>query len=381
MKKLLLIALLMLTVVFAAVACTEPTEPVDTTAAETDAETTAAADAETTAATGDETTAEAGDETTAATGDETTAEAGDETTAEETTAEETTAEETVDFDTYESDIMVWKPAGAMYHVYDILGTGDDMADYFELDYVTATGFGQGLGIGAYYHQDAPFGDFAWYVIQNSSAAMFKEMEKAYVYTVDMMLNDGDGALDNSGIFVRGSEDLYTGSWAGKTGDNQGFGGSGIYFNIEYIADNGIYFPTYLVITLKSDVQGEGGEMTFTETNIEIEVEDDCITIADDGETVSVVVGDELVATIAISGTKAYADYDIEEGVIASTATVTLADGTTQTIENVACAAGFGTLGIGSCTDDVDGDGSAGQFTFSSVKVNALSTYDVPEFAD
>ena len=379
MKKLLLIALLMLTVVFAAVACTEPTEPVDTTAAETDAETTAAADAETTAATDAETTAAADAETTAATGDETTAATGD-----ETTAEETTAEETVDFDTYESDIMVYKPAGAMFHVYDILGTGDDMADYFELDYVTANGFGQGLGIGAYYHQDAPFGDYAWYVIQNSSAAMFKEMEKAYVYTVDMMINDGEGAVENSGIFVRGSKDLYTGSWAGRTGDNQGFGGSGIYFNIEYtVEETGsfpIYWPTTLVITLKSDVQGEGNEMTFTETNIEIEVEDDCITIADDGETVSVIVGDELVATIAISGTKAYADYDIEEGVIASKAVVTLADGTTQTIENVACAAGFGTLGIGSCTDDVDGDGAAGQFTFSSVKVNALSTYDVPEFA-
>ena len=374
MKKLLLIALLMLTVVFAAVACTEPTEPVDTTAAETDAETTAAADAETTAATGDETTAATGDETTA---EETTAE---ETTAEETTAEETTAEETVDFDTYESDIMVWKPAGAIYHVYDILGTGDDLADYFELDPITTNGFGVGVGLGAYYHQDAPFGDYAWYVIQNSSVAMYKEMEKAYVYTVDMMINDGEGAVENSGIFVRGSEDLYTGSWAGRTGDNQGFGGSGIYFNIKYLADNGIYFPTHLVITLKSEVQGEGNEMTFTETNIEIEVEDDCITIADDGATVSVVVGDELVATIAISGTKAYADYDIEEGVIASTATVTLADGTTQTIENVACAAGFGTLGIGACTDDVDGDGAAGQFTFISVKVNALSTYDVPEFA-
>ena len=379
MKKLLLIALLMLTVVFAAVACTEPTEPADTTAAETDAETTAATDAETTAATGDETTAEAGDETTA---EETTAE---ETTAEETTAEETTAEETVDFDTYESDIMVWKPAGAIYHVYDILGTGDDLADYFELDYVTANGFGLGLGIGAYYHQDAPFGDYAWYVIQNSSAAMFKEMEKAYVYTVDMMLNDGNGSVDNSGIFVRGSEDLYTGSWAGQTGDNQGFGGSGIYFNVKYTVETtdsfAIYWPTTLVITLKSDVQGEGNEMTFTETNIEIEVEDDCITIADDGETVSVVVGDELVATIAISGTKAYADYDIEEGVIASTAVVTLADGTTQTIENVACAAGFGTLGIGARTDDGSSNNWGSQFTFSSVKVNALSTYDVPEFAD
>ena len=78
MKKLLLIALLMLTVVFVAVACTEPTEPADTTAAETTAE----AGDETTAEAGDETTAEAGDETTAEAGDETTAEAGDETTAE-----------------------------------------------------------------------------------------------------------------------------------------------------------------------------------------------------------------------------------------------------------------------------------------------------------
>ena len=84
MKKLLLIALLMLTVVFVAVACTEPTEPADTTAAETTAE----AGDETTAEAGDETTAEAGDETTAEAGDETTAEAGDETTV--ATGDETT---------------------------------------------------------------------------------------------------------------------------------------------------------------------------------------------------------------------------------------------------------------------------------------------------
>ena len=234
-----------------------------------------------------------------------------------------------------------------------------------------------MGIASYIHLGAPFGSYYWYVISDGEAALYREMKTAYTYTVDMQGQNGNGGLENSGIFVRGSEALYTGNWAGQTGDNQGFGGSGIYFNFKYTES---WAPTHLVITLKSDVQGEGNEMTFTETNIEIEVEDDCITIADDGETVSVIVGDELVATIAISGTKAYADYDIEEGVIASKAVVTLADGTTQTIENVACAAGFGTLGIGACTDDVDGDGSAGQFTFSSVKVNALSTYDVPEFA-
>ena len=93
------------------------------------------------------------------------------------------------------------------------------------------------------------------------------------------------------------------------------------------------------------------------------------------------IAEKLVATIAISGTKAYADYGIEEGVIASTAVVTLADGTTQTIENVACAAGFGTLGIGARTDDGSNNDWGSQFTWSSVKVNALSTYDVPEFAD
>ena len=100
MKKLLLIAILMLTIVFAAVACKDNTsKPADTTVEDgTTAEPTTTVAPETTAepettiteTTAEETTAE---ETTApeTTVEETTVE---ETTAEETTAEETTAEET-----------------------------------------------------------------------------------------------------------------------------------------------------------------------------------------------------------------------------------------------------------------------------------------------
>ena len=68
MKKLLLIALLMLTVVFVAVACTEPTEPADTTAAET---TVGETDGVTDAVTDDETDAVTDGETDAVTDGET----------------------------------------------------------------------------------------------------------------------------------------------------------------------------------------------------------------------------------------------------------------------------------------------------------------------
>ena len=274
------------------------------------------------------------------------------------------------FDVFESDPMAVKPADAIYHVYDILTTGDSIADYFAHDYIVANGFGIGLGVGAYYHQDAPFGSPVWYVIQNSAAALSKKMSRAYVYTVDIMIQDGGGALNNSGFFVRGSEALYTGSWAGQTGDNEGFGGSGIYFNVKQDAN---FAPTHLVITLKSDVQGEGNAMTFTETNIEIPVTSDRISVADDGDTLYVIADGTLLCTIDIVGTVAYADRGIEEGVIASKAVVTFVNGTTQTIENVACAADFGTLGIGARTVD------SKQFTWTYVSVDLLENYDIPKF--
>ena len=274
------------------------------------------------------------------------------------------------FDVFESDPMAVKPADAIYHVYDILTTGDSIADYFAHDYIVANGFGIGLGVGAYYHQDAPFGSPVWYVVQNSAAALSKKMSRAYVYTVDIMIQDGGGALNNSGFFVRGSEALYTGSWAGQTGDNEGFGGSGIYFNVKQDAN---FAPTHLVITLKSDVQGEGNAMTFTETNIEIPVTSDRISVADDGDTLYVIVDGTLLCTIDIVGTVAYADRGIEEGVIASKAVVTFVNGTTQTIENVACAADFGTLGIGARTVD------SKQFTWTYVSVDLLENYDIPKF--
>ena len=85
MKKLLLIALLMLTIVFAAVACKDNTsKPADTTVED-------GTTAEPTTTVAPETTAEPETTITETTAEETTVE---ETTVEETTVEETTAEET-----------------------------------------------------------------------------------------------------------------------------------------------------------------------------------------------------------------------------------------------------------------------------------------------
>ena len=273
--------------------------------------------------------------------------------------------------TFESDIMAYKPAGAVYHVYDIVSTGDDIARFFSVDVRQANGFGQGIGVGAYYNQDAPFGSYAWYFIHSSVAALSRKMEYAYAYTVDMMLNTDGASLHNSGFFVRGSEAMYSGSWAGATG-NSGFGGSGIYFNIKYnVYNQSQYIPTHLVMTLKSDVQGRGESMTFTETKYEFPVTVDRVTIADDGDTVYVMVDGELLCTIKIEGTKSYAG--IADGTIASTATIRFADGTSETIEDVSCAASFGTLGIGArCADGT-------QFTWTDVLVETIDSVTIPAF--
>ena len=136
MKKLLLIALLMLTIVFAAVACKDNTsKPADTTVEDgTTAEPTTTVAPETTAepettiteTTAPETTVE---ETTApeTTVEETTAEetTAEETTAEETTAEETTVEETTAEETEPETVVVPENATNV-----ALGAGVNASDAF-----------------------------------------------------------------------------------------------------------------------------------------------------------------------------------------------------------------------------------------------------------
>ena len=99
-----------------------------------------------------------------------------------------------------------------------------------------------------------------------------------------------------------------------------------------------------------------------------------LTLADDGNTVYVLVDGVLYATVALSGETTYEKITLPQNpdaTFAQTAVVTLADGTTETIENTLVASTLNAqIGIA-----VRG----GTIKFNSVKVEGFSAVEIPEF--
>ena len=96
-----------------------------------------------------------------------------------------------------------------------------------------------------------------------------------------------------------------------------------------------------------------------------------LIMADDGEVVSILVGGKTCATIALSGSTTYADINEVQpkNGFAASAVVTLADGTTETIEN--------TLIAESCECQVGVVVRGGHFKFDTLEVGAYSAVEVP----
>ena len=99
---------------------------------------------------------------------------------------------------------------------------------------------------------------------------------------------------------------------------------------------------------------------------------DELAMADDGKTVSILVDGKTIATIDLSGTVIYDDINevLPRNGFAATAVVTLADGTTETIEN--------TLIADSCNCQTGLVVRNGGFRFTDVEVGAYSAIEVPE---
>ena len=97
-----------------------------------------------------------------------------------------------------------------------------------------------------------------------------------------------------------------------------------------------------------------------------------LTMADDGEVVSILVNGKTYATIALSGSTTYADINevIPKNGFAASAVVTLADGKTETIEN--------TLIAETCECQVGVVVRGGHFKFDALKVGAYSAIEIPE---
>ncbi|MBQ4113508.1 MAG: hypothetical protein IJD38_11990 [Clostridia bacterium] len=112
----------------------------------------------------------------------------------------------------------------------------------------------------------------------------------------------------------------------------------------------------------------------------IPCEGTALTMADDGSTVYILVGDKLMATVALSGSITYADIKAENcsprNTFAASATIKLANGNEETIENTLIAdTPLSQIGISN-----RGNSAAGTFLFSSVEYGPFSAITIPEFA-
>ena len=92
-----------------------------------------------------------------------------------------------------------------------------------------------------------------------------------------------------------------------------------------------------------------------------------VTIADNGETIYVLLDGVLCATIELSGETTY-EKITSAGVFAQTVTVTMADGTTKTVENTLVASTYTQVALAT---------RGGDFRFTSVKVGTFSEVEIP----
>lgn len=100
-----------------------------------------------------------------------------------------------------------------------------------------------------------------------------------------------------------------------------------------------------------------------------------LTMADDGSVVSILVDGKTMATVAMNGSVTYGDINevMPRNGFAATAVVTLADGTTETIENTLIADTY------EC--QVGLVARAGTFRFDSLTVGAYSSVTVPDMEE
>ncbi len=211
-----------------------------------------------------------------------------------------------------------------------------------------------------------------YALPASFIHLVGQTDGAYIYTVDIASTSNAGM---SGIFVRGySAAAHEGSYYGVlASDNvNAFGGPGIYLNVNRNPANN---SMVLRISIRS-VDLETG--VLSEHVFEQYIDSSVISVADSGSTVSIMAGDKLIATVAISGeqvgyTNTYmggTTAEIPAGALATTAVLKLADGTVTTIENAAVAA--------TCHADFGIANRTAAISVAAVSVKPYSTATIPE---
>ncbi len=199
---------------------------------------------------------------------------------------------------------------------------------------------------------------------SSFTSMVTNTNGAYAYTVDVVSTDGPEGF--ASIFLRGIQNAsiekeYYGQ-DGHDGDSSSMGGAGIYLNV--IQKDGA--PT-LRVNLKTYNGAYVPNITY------IPINSQTITVADNGNCVSIMAGDELVATIKISGTKDYGLDAVAADELAATAVMTLADGSEIVYED-ACVAASHISQVGIAT-------RTGSIAFNRVSLMPFSSVAIPSFPE
>ena len=255
----------------------------------------------------------------------------------------------------------------------------DIKDTFEAD-VNANDVGTGLGasdLADYFTVELPLGSEG--VVANGEGKMYSMTMISDMYADvngKYFIQSNNLASGNGFMFVRGYKVVNSDEIIEKFDPAAGFykinnyyeqdmagqmGGAGIYARLE---GGTLYI---MVKYYNPDTATRVGNKIYS-----LAAEGTELTMADDGEVVSILVNGKTYATIALSGSTTYADINevIPKNGFAASAVVTLADGKTETIEN--------TLIAETCECQVGVVVRGGHFKFDALKVGAYSAIEVPE---
>ena len=96
-----------------------------------------------------------------------------------------------------------------------------------------------------------------------------------------------------------------------------------------------------------------------------------IKVADNGETIYVIAGNKLAATIVISGTRDFGIPNVAADALAETVTITLADGTSQTVADAVVASRFNNGALGVATR------GSGLISFTAISLMPFDSIEIP----
>ena len=208
--------------------------------------------------------------------------------------------------------------------------------------------------------------------------MYADVNGKYVFKTNLLAADGCSWMFVRGYRVVNSDELiekysmsygpyyplrnyYETDGTNVMGTSNGTGGAGIYARME----SGILHIVvkYYDITNVTRVGNKSYSLPCNGTKL---------TMADDGETVSILVDGQTMATILLEGSTVYKDINevSPKNGFATRATVTLADGTTEVIEN--------TLVADTCECQIGMVVRGGSLKFDTVEVFPFSHISIPE---